>query len=111
MTPDPGSSGGTPPWCALGLALVLTACTTMSEQERKTFLCEEWDKGTKNVDQLKATYSIATGQELILRSGGPRTGITLIEGDLRQLAQEVDKACDLDQSQAEQQHRSATDLE
>ena len=111
MTPNEGGSRSNPPWCALGLALVLTACTTMSEQERKTFICGEWDKGTKNVDQLKATYSIATGQHLILRSGGPRTGITIIEGDLRQLAQEVNKACDLDQSQAEQQHKSATDLE
>lgn len=87
---------GTKPWCALTIAVLLTACTTMSEQEQRAFLCGEWDKGTKNLDQLKATYSIATGKQLILRSGGPRTGITYIEGDLKQLADEVNTACDVD---------------
>jgi len=111
MNSDLGIKRSTLQWCSLGITVLLTACTTMSEEERKAFLCKEWDKGTKNVDQLKATYSIATGQQLILRSGGPRTGITMIEGDLRQLAQEVDRACELDQSQAVQQHKSATDLE
>ena len=66
----------------------------MSDQERKAFLCEEWGRGTKNVDQLMATYSFATGQQLSVRSGGPRTGVRFIEGDLEQLAQEIDTACD-----------------
>ena len=65
----------------------------MSEQERKAFLCKEWERGTKNIDQLKATYSFATGKRLRVRSGGPRTGVRYIEGDLKQLAQEVDAAC------------------
>ncbi len=47
----------------------------------------------KNVDQLKATYSIVTGKQLRLRSGGPRTGVSYIDGDLKQLAQDVDTAC------------------
>ena len=67
----------------------------MSEQERKAFLCEEWERGTKNVDQLKASYFIVTGKRLIIRSGGPRTGVSFIEGDLNQLAQEVDAACEV----------------
>ena len=66
----------------------------MSEQERKAFLCEQWEQGTKNVDQLKATYFIVTGKQLIIRSGGPRTGVSFIDGDLKQLAQEVDTACE-----------------
>lgn len=69
----------------------------MSEQERQGFLCGEWGRGTKNVDQLEATYSIVTGKPLKLRSGGPRTGVRYIDGDLKQLAQEIDTACD-DQS-------------
>ena len=77
------------------MAVLLAACSTMSEQERKAFLCEEWARGTKNMDQLKATYSIATGKQLKLRSGGPRTGVTYIDGDLKQLAREVDTACDV----------------
>lgn len=111
MNSDSETSGGILSWCALSIALLLAACATMSEQERKTFLCGEWEKGTKNVDQLKATYSIATGQQLILRSGGPRTGVTIIEGDLKQLAQKVDRACELDRSQAQQQHKGAAALE
>ena len=67
----------------------------MSEQERKAFLCKQWEQGTKNVDQLKATYFIVTGKRLIIRSGGPRTGVSFIDGDLQQLAQEVDTACDV----------------
>ena len=67
----------------------------MNDQERKTFLCEEWGRGRKNVDQLKATYPVATGKRLKLKSGGPGTGVTYIEGDLRQLAQEVNTACEL----------------
>ncbi len=67
----------------------------MSELERKVFLCEEWERGTKNVDQLKASYFIVTGKRLIIRSGGPRTGVSFIEGDLNQLAQEVDAACEV----------------
>jgi hypothetical protein len=81
--------------CAVGIALVLAACSTMSELERKVFLCEEWERGTKNVDQLKASYFIVTGKRLIIRSGGPRTGVSFIEGDLNQLAQEVDAACEV----------------
>ena len=65
----------------------------MSEQERKAFLCKEWERGTKNIDQLKATYIFATGKQLRVRSGGPRTGVRYIEGDLKQLVQEVDAAC------------------
>ncbi len=67
----------------------------MSELERKVFLCEEWERGTKNVDQLKASYFIVTGKRLIIQSGGPRTGVSFIEGDLNQLAQEVDAACEV----------------
>ena len=67
----------------------------MSELERKVFLCEEWERGTKNLDQLKASYFIVTGKRLIIRSGGPRTGVSFIEGDLNQLAQEVDAACEV----------------
>ncbi len=70
----------------------------MSDQERKEFLCEEWGRGTKNIDQLKATYSIATGDQLRIRSGGPRTGISYIEGDLKQLVEEVDTACSVESS-------------
>ena len=77
----------------MGITLVLAACSTMSDLERKVFLCEEWERGTKNVDQLRATYSIATGKPLTLRSGGPRTGVRYIDGDLKQLADEVDTAC------------------
>ena len=101
MNSDLGIKRSTLQWCSLGITVLLTACTTMSEEERKAFLCKEWDKGTKNVDQLRATYTIATGEQLILRSGGPRTGITYIEGDLKQLTQEVDKACDPLQPHAE----------
>ena len=61
----------------------------------KRFLCGEWERGTKNVDQLRATYFILTGKRLIIRSGGPRTGVSFIEGDLKQLAQEVDAACEV----------------
>ena len=81
--------------CAVGITLVLAACSTMSDLERKVFLCEEWERGTKNVDQLRATYSIFTGKQLIIRSGGPRTGVSFIEGDLKQLAREVDAACEV----------------
>ena len=63
--------------------------------DKKVFLCEEWERGTKNVDQLRATYFILTGKRLIIRSGGPRTGVNFIEGDLKQLAQEVDAACEV----------------
>ena len=80
---------------ALGIALLLTACSTMSEQERQAFLCGEWGRGTKNLYQLEATYSIVTSKPLKLRSGGPRTGVRYIDGDLKQLAQEVDAACDV----------------
>ena len=69
--------------------------TTMSEQERQAFLCGEWGRGTKNLYQLEATYSIVTGKPLKLRSGGPRTGVSYFDGDLKQLAQEVDTACDV----------------
>ena len=93
MKPDRAGIRSLQPWCVLGVALLLTACSTMSEQERKAFLCEEWERGTKNVDQLKATYFIATGKSLTLRSGGPRTGVRYIDGDLKQLADEVDTAC------------------
>ena len=93
MKPDQATIKGSHQWCALVIALLLAACSTMSEQERKTFLCEEWARGTKNVHQLKATYSIATGKPLTLRSGGPRTGVRYIDGDLKQLADEVDTAC------------------
>ena len=95
MKPDRASTRSLQPWCVLGVAVLLTACSTMSEQERKAFLCEEWERVTKNVDQLKATYFIATGKHLKLRSGGPRTGVTYIDGDLKQLAEEVDTACDV----------------
>ena len=78
--------------CAVGFTLVLAAFATTSEQEQ-AFLCTEWQRGTKNVDQLKATYSIATGKPLTLRSGEPRTGVRYIDGDLKQLADEVDTAC------------------
>ena len=67
----------------------------MSDLEREMFLCGEWERGTKNVDQLRATYFILTGKRLIIRSGGPRTGVNFIEGDLKQLAQEVDAACEV----------------
>ena len=80
---------------AVGITLVLAACSTMSDQERKAFLCEQWDQGTKNVDQLMATYSFATGKRLRGRSGGGRTGFGFIDGDLKQLAQEVDAACNV----------------
>ena len=95
MKPDQATIKGFQQWCGLGPAVLLAACSTMSEQERKAFLCEEWARGTKNVDQLKATYSIATGKQLKLRSGGPRTGVSYIDGDLKQLAREVDTACDV----------------
>ena len=95
MKPDQATIKGSHQWCALVIALLLAACSTMSEQERTAFLCEEWARGTKNVDQLKATYSIATGKQLKLRSGGPRTGVSYIDGDLKQLAREVDTACDV----------------
>ena len=80
--------------CAVGITLVLAACSTMSDLEREVFLCGEWERGTKNVDQLRATYSILSGNRLIIRSGGPRTGVSFIECDLKQLAQEVDTACE-----------------
>ena len=95
MKPDQATIKGFQQWWALGMAVLLAACSTMSEQERKAFLCEEWGRGTKNVDQLKATYLIATGKHLKLRSGGPRTGVSYIDGDLKQLAQEVDTVCDV----------------
>ena len=95
MKPDQATIQGFQQWCALGMAVLLAACSTMSDLERKVFLCEEWARGTKNVDQLKATYSIATGKQLKLRSGGPRTGVSYIDGDLKQLAREVDTACDV----------------
>ena len=96
MKPDRTTVSVSKQWWALGIALLLAACATMSEQERKAFLCEEWERGTKNVDQLMATYSIATGKPLTLRSGGPRTGVRHIDGDLQQLADEVDTACDVE---------------
>nr|WP_244281310.1 hypothetical protein [Synechococcus sp. UW106] len=95
MKPDQATIKGFQQWCGLGTAVLLAACSNMSEQERKAFLCEEWGRGTKNVDQLKATYSIATGKQFKLRSGGPRTGVSYIDGDLKQLAREVDTACDV----------------
>ena len=81
--------------CAVGITLVLAARSTMSDLERKVFLCGVWERGTKNVDQLRATYFILTGERLIIRAGGPRTGVSFIEGDLKQLAQEVDDACEV----------------
>jgi len=93
MNPDEATIRGLKRWCAISMMFITGACTTMSEQEQKDFLCEEWAKGTKNIDQLKATYSFATGEPLRLRSGGPRTGISYIEGDLNQLVLEVDTAC------------------
>ena len=96
MKPDRATVSVSQQWWALGIALLLTACATMSEQDRKAFLCGEWERGMKNVDQLKATYSIATGKPLTLRSGGPRTGVHYIDGDLKQLADEVDTACDVE---------------
>lgn len=93
MKPDRESITGFQKWSAIVIALLLTACSTMTEKERKEFLCKEWEKGTKNVSQLKASYSIVTGKQLILRSAGPRTGLRYVEGDLKQLAQEVDAAC------------------
>lgn len=84
--------------CATSILLLVGGCTTMSDQERKEFLCEEWGRGTKNIAQLKATYSIATGDQLRIRSGGPRTGISYIEGDLKQLVEEVDTACSVESS-------------
>ena len=81
--------------CAVGITLVLAACSTMSDLERKVFLCEEWERGTKNVDQLMATYSVATGKRLRGRSGGGRTGFGYIEGDLNKLAEEIDTACSI----------------
>jgi len=95
VTPDPGTIRVSQQCCALGIALLFSACSTMSEQERQAFLCGEWGRGTKNLYQLEATYSIVTGKPLKLRSGGPRTGIRYIDGDLKQLAQEVDTACDV----------------
>ncbi|AHF63582.1 hypothetical protein Syncc8109_1212 [Synechococcus sp. WH 8109] len=91
MTPDRASIRS----LVVGMIFVLAACSTMSDQERKAFLCEQWDQGTKNVDQLMATYSFATGKRLKGRSGGGRTGFGFIEGDLKQLAQEVDAACNV----------------
>ncbi len=96
MKPDQATIKGCQQWVALGMAVLLAACSTMSEQERRKFLCEEWGRGTKNADQLKATYSIVTGKQLILRSGGPRTGVRYIDGDLKQLADEVDTACEVE---------------
>ena len=80
--------------CAVGITLVLAACSTMSDLEREVFLCGEWERGTKNVDQLRATYFILTGKLLIIRCG-PRTGVSFIEGDLKHLSQEVDAACEV----------------
>ena len=79
--------------CAVSSTLILAACSTMSDLEREVFLCGEWERGTKNVDQLRATYFILTGKRLIIRSGVPRTGVNFIESDLKQLVQEVDAAC------------------
>ena len=95
MKPDRATVSIHEQWWALGIAVLLAACATMSEQDRKAFLCEEWERGTKNVDQLRATYSILPGKQLIIRSGGPRTGVSFIEGDLKQLAREVDAACEV----------------
>ena len=81
--------------CAVGMTLLHSACSTMSDQERKEFLCEEWEQGTKNADQLKATYLIVTGKRLIIRSGGARTGVSFIDSDLKQLFQEVDASCNV----------------
>ena len=80
-------------WASLPIFLFLAACSTMSEQQRKDFLCEEWERGTKNIDQLKATYNFVTGKRLKVRSGGPRTGVRYVDGDLKQLAQEINTAC------------------
>ena len=88
MTPDRATIRS----LAVGITFVLAACSTMSDQERKPLLCEQWDQGTRNVDQLMATYSFATGKRLMGRSGGGRTGFGFINGDLKQLAQEVDAA-------------------
>ena len=95
MKPDQATIKGSQRWYAVVIALLLAACSTMSEQERKAFLCKQWEQGTKNADQLKATYFIVMGKRLIIRSGGPRTGVSFIDGDLKQLAQEVDTACDV----------------
>ena len=80
---------------AVGITLVLAACSTMSDQERKAFLCEQWDQGTKNLDQLMATYSFATGKRIKGRLGGGRSGFGFIDGDLKQLAEEVDAGCNV----------------
>ena len=93
MIPHRATIGGLQQWPLVSILLLLAACSTMSEQERKAFLCEEWERGTKKIDQLKATYIFATGKQLRVRSGGPRTGVHYVEGDLKQLAQEVDAAC------------------
>ena len=92
MKPDRATVSVSQQWWALGIAVLLAACATMSDHERKAFLCEEWERGTKNVDQLKATYAIATGKRLNIQSGGARTGVSYIDGDLKQLAREVDTA-------------------
>ena len=94
MKPDRATISVSQQWWALGIAVLLAACATMSEQERKAFLCEEWERGTKNIDQLMATYSFATGKPIKGRSGGGRSGFGFIDGDLEELAQEVDAACE-----------------
>ena len=93
MIPHRATIRGLQQWPLLSILLLLAACSTMSEQERKAFLCEEWERGTKNIDQLKATYIFATGKQLRVRSGGPRTGVRYVDGDLKQLAQEINTAC------------------
>ena len=65
----------------------------MSDEQRSSFQCNEWNKGTKNIDQIRATYTIATGKDLIIRSGGPRTGVSYIDGDIEALKNEIDLAC------------------
>ena len=75
------------------IGLFLASCQTMSDEQRSSFQCTEWRKGTKNIDQIRATYTFATGKNLIIRSGGPRTGVTYIDGDIEALKNEIDLAC------------------
>ncbi|MAI96746.1 MAG: hypothetical protein CMN95_08540 [Synechococcus sp. MED650] len=75
------------------VSFFLASCQTMSDEQRSSFQCNEWNKGTKNIDQIRATYTIATGKDLIIRSGGPRTGVSYIDGDIEALKNEIDLAC------------------
>ena len=70
-------------------------CSLLNDERAReeSFSLQGMGTRHKNIDQLKATYIFATGKQLKVRSGGPRTGFRYIEGDLKQLAQEVDAAC------------------